>query len=191
MGFNFLKKQEVPEELPDIWSAVLEPPLEKQSAQSNSSIVNDANTSPVPLRVSKENIPEQQTPLEKGAPINSDASGFMNQIKENLSKEKDDLEKLEKWYTKQFSSQDILSNMKTYWENHKEGFIIRAVGENFQEKIESEIANLGNLENEWQKIYFQLIEKESQIKEGEKKLKGFMAEFFGECKKFKKIKEQK
>src|SRR3989339_754121 len=68
-------------------------------------------------------------------------------------------------------------------DNEKTNSIIKVLGKNFQEKISVKINHLQSLEKEWQNIYFDLIEKEEEIKDEEKELKELLAEFVKICKK--------
>ncbi len=129
------------------------------------------------IQIKKESIPE-----EKNYPKICKDSFFIK-LQENLSKEMGSIDKLEEWYNKKLLPKDTLSEMKSHWENQKSSSVIQALGSDFQDKITKKISLLQELEKSWQDIYFDLIEKEEQIKEQERELKKMLAEFIGFCKK--------
>ncbi len=103
-----------------------------------------------------------------------------------MTEEIGDLSDLENWYEKKFLPRDILSDMKNYWEKQKTESILDLLGKNFQEKISVKISKLQELEKDWQSTYFELIEKEEEIKDYESELKDLLKEFVGVCKNKKK-----
>ena len=111
---------------------------------------------------------------------------FFEELQENLTEEIGDLSDLENWYEKKFLPRDILSDMKNYWEKQKTESILDLLGKNFQEKISVKISKLQELEKDWQSTYFELIEKEEEIKDYESELKDLLKEFVGVCKNKKK-----
>ena len=132
----------------------------------------------------KEEIKEdvsQKKDLIKGSLDNE--KSFFSDLQENLSSEMNDLDQLENWYTKKFLPRDVVTDMRGYWEKQKTNSIIKVLGKNFQEKISVKVNHLQSLEKEWQNIYFDLIEKEEEIKDEEKELKELLAEFVKICKK--------
>ena len=111
---------------------------------------------------------------------------FFDELQQNLNEEISDLSELENWYEKKFLPRDILSDMRSYWEKQKTESILDLLGKNFQEKIASKISKLQELEKDWQSTYFELIEKEEEIKNHEAELKDFLKEFVQICKNKKK-----
>jgi hypothetical protein len=111
---------------------------------------------------------------------------FFDELQKNLSEEIGDLDNLENWFEKKFMPRDILSDMREYWEKQKTESVLELLGKNFQEKIESKISKLQDLEKDWQTTYFELIEKEEEIKNQEAELKEFLKEFVDLCKNKKK-----
>lgn len=111
---------------------------------------------------------------------------FFDELQKNLSEEISDLSDLENWYEKKFLPRDILSDMREYWEKQKTESILDLLGKNFQEKIDAKISKLQELEKDWQSTYFELIEKEEEIKNHEAELKEFLKEFVQVCKNKKK-----
>jgi hypothetical protein len=136
----------------------------------------------------KESIPEEKTNDEKSYPKICKDSFFIK-LQENLNKEMDSLNRLEEWYNTKLLPEDTLSEMKNYWEKQKSSSVIQIIGKDFQDKITKKIILLQELEKSWQDIYFNLIEKEEQIKEQEKELKKMLAEFIEFCK--KRVKNEK
>jgi hypothetical protein len=98
----------------------------------------------------------------------------------------DDLSQVEDLYKNNFSNRDMLSDMKEYWEDKKTDSLLEIVGEKYKERIAHKIERLQGLEKVWQSIYFELIEKEEEIKEGEAELKEILREFVEVCKSKKK-----
>lgn len=105
---------------------------------------------------------------------------FFNDIHENISKELSDLDSLEK-FKKDFSSRSVLDDMKEYWKNQKKENVLELLGRDYQQKISEKISSLQELEKSWQVVYFELIEKEEEIKDAEKELKELLNEFVKVC----------
>src|SRR6056297_159807 len=116
---------------------------------------------------------------------------FFDELQKNLAEEIGDLDNLEDWFEKKFMPRDILSDMREYWEKQKTESILELLGQNFQEKIEGKISKLQDLEKDWQTTYFELIEKEEEIKNHEAELKEFLKEFVDVCKHKKKSLESR
>ncbi len=128
---------------------------------------------------------EREENEKKSEEIGGDRS-FFDELQKNLTEEIDDLSNLEDWYEKKFLPRDILSDMRSYWENKKTESILELLGKNFQEKIGEKISKLQGLEKDWQSTYFELIEKEEEIKTHEAELKDLLKEFVDICKNKKK-----
>lgn len=136
---------------------------------------------------SLDNKNEEKEPLKKYPSINKDS--FFIKLQENLSKEMDNLDKLEDWYNNKLLPKDSLSEMKNYWEKQNSLSIIQAFGKDYQDNITKKINLLQELEKDWQNAYINLIEKEERIKEEEKELKKILAEFIEFCK--RRVKKEK
>ena len=113
---------------------------------------------------------------------NTPTKSFFDELNDKLVEELGDLSKLEEWYENKFLPQDILSNMRKYWEKQKTEAILDKVGRDFQEKIAFKISKLQELEKVWQSVYFELIEKEHEIKEQEEELKTLLKDLVQVCK---------
>lgn len=107
---------------------------------------------------------------------------FFDQVLDDINDGIQDLGKLEGWYKDKFSSQDIISNMKGYWEGNKADIIIQSFGNEYKKKIKENIKVLQTLEEDWRVIYFQLIKKEEEMKKVEQDLKSTLSEFVDMCK---------
>jgi hypothetical protein len=127
--------------------------------------------------------------LEKKNYSKPPKDSFFTNLQENLNNEMDNINHLEEWYNNKLLPEDTLSEMKKYWEEQKSSSVIQVMGKDFQNKISDKINLLQELEKKWQESYFNIIEKEEQIKEQEKELKKMLAEFIGFCK--KRVKSEK
>lgn len=111
--------------------------------------------------------------------------GFFDKILEDINGEIEDLGKLGDWYEKKFLPQDVISDMKGYWEGNKADIIIKSFGAEYKKKINEQIGSLQTLEEDWREIYFKLIKKEEEMKKEEKELKNTLSEFVNLCKRKK------
>lgn len=107
---------------------------------------------------------------------------FFSDVQKNISNEIDDLESLEKWYDTKFSSRDVLDDMKSYWKHQKKISVLESAGRSFKERISVKVSALQQLEKNWQMTYFDLIEKEEEIRDTEAELKEMLREFMNICK---------
>lgn len=112
----------------------------------------------------------------------SSEKSFFNDMQENLEKEILNMESVENWDDSKFSSRDMLEDMRSYWRKQKTPSIMESLGRNFQSKISEKIQTLQSLERGWQNTYFELIEKEEEIKDAERELKKMLKEFVKICK---------
>jgi len=170
MVFNLFRKKEVPEELPDLATEKLgkNTELEKDKKLVNQYL-------------------KQKSEEPKKPPISEEIEdSFFNKLQEDINNEIANLNQLENWYKNKFLPQDIVSNMRDYWEKQNSGSVIKVIGRNFKEKITEKTENLQQLEREWQEMYFQLIEKEEEIRKEERELKKVLSEFVELCKARKK-----
>jgi hypothetical protein len=202
---KILKRDKVPDELPDI---VIEGVKDNKIAVSHLTVESKTQDIPkenneeeiaVPIKDSpvsgtelwqkslepRKNIMPKETLYNQ---LNPDNEGFFNELQEDLTKEVKNLDALEKWYNDKFLPEDIITNMRSYWENKKKGAVIKMLGKGFQEKISQRILSLQELEKQWQDNYFALIEKEEEIKEQEEELKKMLKEFIELCKRKKRKK---
>ena len=179
------KLQDVKEEIkPEIKNQLEQKPEIKDLPESQ---IKQDTVSEKQIKIEKPNeekiqIKKELTQEEKNYPKMFKDSFFIR-LQENLSKEMSSLKGLEDWYNNRLLPEDSLSEMKNYWEKQKSNSAIQAIGNDFQDKIAKKIILLQELEKKWQDIYFELIEKEEDIKEQEKELKKMLAEFIGFCKK--------
>ncbi len=173
MGLKLFKRREVPEELPDLATDK----LEKTGIEKDKEIVNSY------LREKEAEKAKPETPAEKAVETEN---SFFNRLQGDLNNELTSLNKLEKWYSSKFLPQDAVEGMKGYWEKQKESSVIKIIGKDFKEKINEKTEKLQKLEKEWQGTYFQMLEKEEEIRKEEQELKKVLAEFVGLCKSTKK-----
>ena len=108
--------------------------------------------------------------------------GFFDKILTDVNEEIEDMDKLGEWYEKKFLRQDVVSNMKGYWEGNKEDILIQSFGTKYKKEINERIKILQKLEGDWRDIYFKLIKKEEEMKKEERELKDTLSEFVGLCK---------
>jgi hypothetical protein len=165
MELKLFKRKEVPEELPDLATDTLGK-INSKGIEKDQEIIS----SYLKEKEDKNTWPKN----EKSQTIEN---GFFNKVQGDINKEIADINKLESWYNNKFLPQDNVSNMKKYWEKHKKDSIMNAVGGKFKEQIREKAANLQKIEKEWQDTYFQLIEKEEEMRKEEQELKKILAEF--------------
>lgn len=115
------------------------------------------------------------------------SKGFFSGLQEDISGELSDIDKMEDWYEHKFLPKDIVAEMREYWENQKTNAVLDALGKNFKERINDKVENLQALEKDWQNIYFDLVEKEDEMKQEEEELKKLLSEFMEVCKRKKGI----
>lgn len=192
------KKRVVPDELPDLISDEIEKEsnkelgsfLKEEEAKKESEVTpkekvgeSSKNTREA-INRRKEVIDRLIKGTEKEEPIRDSHydKSFFNDLQDNLTKEISDLDNLEDYYNKKFSSGSVLDDMKSYWKKQKTASVLDSMSQGFQEKISEKTAKLQKLEREWQKVYFELIEKEEEIKDEEKELKETLKEFVKVCK---------
>lgn len=175
MVFKLFKRKEAPEELPDLATDTIEKrtQIEKDKEAINSYL--------------KEQEPQEKADTSKVIQESSQ-EGFFNKLQEDISVEISNLNKLENWYNNKFLPQDVVTDMRNYWEKQKSSNPMSVIGRNFQEKIKEKTVKLQALEREWQAVYFQLVEKEEELRKEEHELKKVLAEFVDLCKARKKKK---
>ncbi|MFA5857105.1 MAG: hypothetical protein WC867_07110 [Candidatus Pacearchaeota archaeon] len=156
-------------------------------------IIENTNLHPkIKPKHHKPHFQHKEFSLNKNEPameFDSEESYF-SELKENIDKEITNIEELEDWYKKKFVSRDIVKDMKKHWEGKKNNTVIKMLSKNFQERISEKTKNLKDLEKEWQNIYFNMVEKEEEIKEQEKELKMMLADFVEICKRKSKENEK-
>jgi hypothetical protein len=186
---GFLKKSSVPHELPDLAldssnNINPKPVVEKKP-------VVDASKHITPLsNVTEHEEIKKQIDEHLGDDFIKKA-GFFDKILEDVNGEIDDLGKLEDWYEKKFLPQNIVSNMRGYWEGNKADILIQSFGAEYKRKINEKIKALQVLEGDWREIYFKLIKKEEEMKNEERELKETLSEFVDLCKRRKHGEEKK
>jgi hypothetical protein len=203
---NFFKKKQVPDELPELATDEIEERLDTDKLEEHKNFVSNVLkeeekfTGPM-VEVPKKSLESEEItekPIEQEPPPEMpkpkpriEEEGFFSKFENNLSKEIGDLDQLESWYKQKFLARDIVSDMRNYWEGQKNNSVIKILGRNFQERISERTEKLQELEKEWQNVYFDLIEKEEEIREQEKELKKLLSEFVEVCKRRKKSDDEK
>lgn len=109
-------------------------------------------------------------------------TGFFDEILEDINGGLADTEKLEDWYEKKFVNEDVVGNMKGYWEGNKSDIIIKSFGAEYKRQINDKVKVLQKLEEDWREIYFRLVKKEEEMKKEERELKETVSEFVNLCK---------
>lgn len=172
MGFfKVFKRGKVPNELPELITDKIEQKEDNELEKSKEVVNNYLKQEEVSKEIKKE---KQIGEVEKS---------FFSDLQNNLVKEIGNLNKLESWYNNKFLPQDIVLEMREYWKNQQDPPLMQVLGRNFKEKITERLNKLQGLEREWQNTYFDLVEKEEEIREQERELKKIMAEFVEVCKK--------
>lgn len=191
---NFLSKKKVPDELPDLATDELlqKKPEEKKEELSTLTPAppeknEEKETKDSPAEEEKEEPKETPEEIisktamaeeidEKPKKSTSKEDSFFAELEEHIGSELKSLDGLSEWYEKKFSHQDAVSEMRSYWEGQKEEVLLRSLGKNFKKLISEHTEKMQELEREWQEVYFELMEKEEEIREEEKALKKVMAE---------------
>lgn len=199
--FGIGKRKKVPDELPDLISDE----LEKESMEEVNSYLKEEvkkNSEPEKKEEKIESVKEpaqkffevnknvlnrliknvEQTPIRNLNENNFNQKSFFEDFQSALQGEISDLNSLENFYNKKFADRDILDDMKNYWAKQKTENVLELLGKNFQEKISEKVKLLQGIEKEWQELYFELIEKEEEIRNSEKELKDLLKEFMQICK---------
>ncbi len=123
-----------------------------------------------------EEQPSEETPAEENNELDPEKS-FFNHLLKEMDEDVSDVEKLSKWYNEKFSKENTVQEMKKHWHKQKNEMIIRSLGKEFKDKIDTKMKNLQKLESDWQKIYFNLITKEEEIKKEELEMKKIIRDF--------------
>lgn len=180
------RKKNVPEELPDLVIDEIKDKLKDNSKNSEGSpklVQQKIEASKPELRVINNEKKEDKHIIDKD-------KSFFNKLLTDINVEINDVVKLEGWYNNKFINNDIVTDMKDYWEDKKHELVIKSIGKGFKEKISVKIESLQVLEGEWQDIYLKLIEKEEELKNEEKELKKIVSEFMEMCKRRGNIKDE-
>jgi len=85
-------------------------------------------------------------------------------------------EKLNQRYKEKILSEDIVNQMRGYWENQKPEIFLKNAGSELKQQLLIKAEKLNSLEKEWQNAYFSLIAKEEKIRQEEKELKRMLSE---------------
>ena len=116
---------------------------------------------------------------------------FFDEVLNDINDELKDVGKLEDWYEKKFVKEDVVSNMRGYWEGNKADIIIESFGAEYKKQINDKVKVLRELEEDWREIYFRLIKKEEEMKKEERELKETLSEFVNLCKRRKNSETKK
>ncbi|NCN86644.1 hypothetical protein GW932_02330 [archaeon] len=204
MGFlGFGKKKNIPDELPELISDEMEKESvsevnnflkeeENKKTEEAKIIETKEETKKEDERITKQtkenvlnrlikNVNETPEREEVRQPILPRKS-FFDEFQDKLDESNLDISSLEEWYNQKFLSRNILSDMKTYWEKQKKVDVLDFLSNDIQTKISEKVKILKDLEKGWQVTYFELIEKEEEIKDVEEELKGMIQEFMKICK---------
>lgn len=141
--------------------------------------------------VKQENVVKAVVDANIEEATKSSRAGFFDQVLNDINGEIKDLGNLEEWYEKKFLKQDVVSNMKGYWEGNKADILIESFGAEYKKQINEKVQTLKGLEEDWREIYFKLIKKEEEMKKEERDLKETLSEFVDLCKGSKNYGEKK
>ena len=109
-------------------------------------------------------------------------ASFFDEVLEDINSGIADTEKLGDWYEKKFMKEDVVGNMKGYWEGNKADIIIKSFGAEYKKQINDKVMSLRELEEDWREVYFRLVKKEEEMKKEERELKEIVSEFVSLCK---------
>jgi len=187
MGFlSFAKKKKVPEELPNL--AVEDIKNQVSGLSFNQKKIEEADKK---LNLKNQEIEKLGKELGLQTKEFGGNKSFFDELLHNVNHELKDLNSLENWYKRQFLPKSFIEEMKDHWEKEKAEIVISKLGKNFKLEVLGKIKNMQQLEKEWQNLYFELMQKEEQMKEQEKELKETLAEFIRLCKRGNKSKINK
>jgi len=171
---------EVPKELPRLAIEMLKKRDEISISQQDQKDFEKENKS----KEDKEAYIEQNSNRLMGEDINREERSFFQDLLNNIIKETKDISKVEDWYKRKFVPQDLLYEMRRYWEKQKTGLLFGGIGRRLKRELLHKIAKLQQLEKEWQNRYFSLLDIEEEIRSEEVELKKILGEFAKLCKRF-------
>ncbi len=114
--------------------------------------------------------------IKKLKDYGDDEKGFFKDVISNVTKEVEDLDKLEYWYKSQFLPGDVVFQMREYWEKQSPDVIFKSMSGDLKDRLVERSNKLHQLEKDWQEIYFKLLSKEEEIRKEEKDLKESLQE---------------
>ncbi len=185
--FNFFKKKNVPDELPDL--AINELKKDKDFLEEKGEIKDFKNLG----EESKGDKKQEEEKSEQREEVRDGKEGkkvieileekeveddFFDKLVEDIDKELTDLNKFDKW-------------IENYWEKQKGKLIMGSVAATFRDRINQKSSLIKKLEREWQNLYFELVDKEEEIKEQEQELKKLLNEFAKICKRRGNLKKER
>jgi hypothetical protein len=101
----------------------------------------------------------------------SQEHSFFEELLKNIEKQTSNIESSLKLYDQGFLKQNMLENMKRYWDEKKVNYMFNFSEQDLRHRLVQKVESLKNLEREWQGIHLQLSEKEEQIRQEEKEMK--------------------
>lgn len=182
MGFFKRSKKEIPAELPDL--ALDKPLIEDISNKNAETFQNQIEFPKSPVQqmpVSQQEVKSIQNAISKQN--QEEEKGFFKELASKLTDQTKDIEKIESFYNTKFKQEDIVNQMRSYWEEKEPSMIPNSHSNNLKERIIEKSNALHALEKEWQNMHFALLSKEEQIRADEKELKEIIAEFIEVSKK--------
>jgi hypothetical protein len=197
MGFlKFAKKKDIPEELPSLAIEGIKEKMEDRKVERDSgkdvgSYFGEAGIKRFkPLEKTEYHGGKKEEAVLKREVTYDDEKSFFNDILKTINEEIGDMKKLEDWYNHKLLPHDIVHDMKEYWEKQKSGAMIQFWGKDFKEKLMERVNRLHELEKEWQGLYFEIVEKEEEMRKEERELKKLLSEFLDSFKKKAEFKKR-
>jgi len=176
MGFLF-KKKKVPEELPDLAIDEISEKEISGNKRADAESGKEKKFKPLPAGSSQSSYnSDNSSETPKTSQTGEADKGFFKDVLKAVTEETKNIDKLDLWYKNKFLPQDIVSQMRDYWEKQSPEVILKSIGVDLKDKLMGKIDNLHDLEKEWQEIYFKLIAKEEEIRKEEKELKDSLSE---------------
>ena len=180
MGFLFGKKT-VPDELPDIFSQNSAEQQnrgveikEKTKYQALPNIINMPPQKQM-LQSNINNLPIQQNYAK--LPAFDEEDGYFKELVKSVVEGSENIDKLDSWYKEKFMPQDIVFQMREYWQKQQPQILLKNIRGDLKNSMVEKTDKLHKLEQDWQQIYFDLIAKEEEIRKEERELKGVVSEF--------------
>ncbi len=161
------------QELPTVQShAMSHPPAQPLSAHTQPSVEQAQR----PLE--QEQSGRMLLQMKKKSP-EEEENGYFKQLIKSVTEENEDVEKLSSWYENKFLPNDIVFQMREYWEKQQPELMLKQMRGDLKRELADKTERLHGLEGEWQEIYFKLLAKEDEIRREERALKDTLNEFMG------------
>jgi len=132
------------------------------------------------FRAMERQVGEQQKGMlinmRKSAPEEQE-QGYFKELIKSVTEANTDVDKLSSWYENKFLPNDLVFQMREYWEKQQPEILMKNIRGDLKRELMHKTDKLHTLEGEWQDIYFRLLAKEDEIRQEEKELKDSLSQF--------------